>query len=398
MLYLRRMDMRVKLAVIFVVFAFGCRRETVSPVTPTTPAQAEFSLVASGGNCSNINIQGAYVVATPTGLNEFVIVQVNVTTAGNYVVSTPMVNGVSFKDSGSFTSTGVKSIFLKASGSPVAGGNFSYPLVAGNSTCSFVVMVFDPSGSTIAENDHMYFGNPSNAAAITDSANNYLMRKQYYALSYSRDKGKPNWVSWHLYSNDFGNTSRQNDFRPDATLPAGWYQVQSNSYSGGGFDRGHNTPSADRTSSTAANSATFLMTNMIPQAPNNNQQTWASLEDSLRRLVNGGSELYIIMGNYGVGGTGSNGYTTTVDNGRVTVPAYIWKVAVVMQNGINDSARVNANTRVIAVLVPNNNNVSSNWKSYRTSIDVIEAATGYDLLPRLPVALQAVIESTVDNQ
>ena len=51
----------------------------------------------------------------------------------------------------------------------------------------------------------------------------------------------------------------------------------STSYSGSGFDRGHNCPSADRTGSTADNTATFLMTNMMPQAPTNNQQTWAHL-------------------------------------------------------------------------------------------------------------------------
>jgi endonuclease G len=390
------MDMRV-LAVIFVVFAFACRRETVNPTLPTTPTQAEFSLVASGGNCSNTNVQGGYEVSVTTGINDFVIVQVNVSKPGKYIVTTPTVNGLSFADSGTFNSTGVTSIFLKAKGTPLAGGNFNYALNAGSSTCSFEVSVFDPSLSTIAENDHMYFGNPSDAAPIIDSANNYLMRKPYYSLSYSRDMGKPNWVSWHLYASDLGNTPRLNDFRPDVTLPAGWYQVPSYAFSGSGFDRGHNTPSADRTSSLSANSSTFLMTNMIPQAPNNNQQTWASLEDSLRRLVNGGSEVYIIMGNYGVGGTGSYGYVTTVDNGRVTVPAFIWKVAVVMQNGINDSARVNANTRVISILVPNDNNVSSNWKTYRTSIDVIEAVTGYNLLSRLPATLQAAIEAKVDN-
>ncbi len=389
--------MRVKLAVMFVVLAFSCKRETVSPVIPAPNSQAEFTLVSSGGNCSNTNVQGGYEVAIPTGINDFVIVQVNVTAPGKYLVKTPTVNGLSFSDSGTFNSTGVTSIFLKANGTPLSGGNFSFALNAGSSVCSFEVSVFDPSLSTIAENDHMYFGNPSNAAAIIDSANNYLMRKPYYSLSYSRDMGKPNWVSWHLYASDLGNTPRLNDFRPDFTLPAGWYQVPSNAFSGSGFDRGHNTPSADRTSSLSANSSTFLMTNMIPQAPNNNQLTWASFEDSLRRLVNGGSEVYIIMGNYGVGGNGSYGFTTTVDNGRVTVPAYIWKVAVVMQNGINDSARVNANTRIISVLVPNDNNVSGNWKSYRTSIDLIEAATGYDLLSRMPAALQTLIEAKVDN-
>ena len=49
--------------------------------------------------------------------------------------------------------------------------------------------------------------------------------------------------------------------------------VSSTSYSGSGFDRGHNCPSADRTGSVADNTATFLISNMMPQAPRNNQQT-----------------------------------------------------------------------------------------------------------------------------
>ena len=39
-------------------------------------------------------------------------------------------------------------------------------------------------------------GNPSGAVTdATSSPNNYLMIKTQYTLSYSRDKGKPNWVS-----------------------------------------------------------------------------------------------------------------------------------------------------------------------------------------------------------
>jgi endonuclease G len=223
------------------------------------------------------------------------------------------------------------------------------------------------------------------------------MNKTYYASSYSRDRGIPNWVSWHLYSADLGSTPRQDDFRNDNSLPAGWYQVQNNAYTGSGFDRGHNTPSGDRTSSVAANSSTFLMTNMIPQAPVNNQQTWANFEDSLRRLVGFGHEVYIVMGNYGTGGSGSNGFATTINSGHVTVPSNIWKIAVVLPNGNGDSARVDASTRVIAINVPNQNNVNSNWKNYRTTIDAIETATGYNLLSRLPASLQAIIEAKIDN-
>ncbi|RIE17135.1 hypothetical protein SMC1_03105 [Candidatus Cryosericum septentrionale] len=93
------------------------------------------------------------------------------------------------------------------------------------------------------------------------------MNSGYYTLSYNRDRGEPNWVSWYLGGSSLGSTDRLNDFGADSTLPTGWYQVKANGYSGSGFDRGHNCPSADRTSSVAANSSTFLMTNMIPQAP-----------------------------------------------------------------------------------------------------------------------------------
>lgn len=254
------------------------------------------------------------------------------------------------------------------------------------------------SVSPTTDNSHLAMGNPS--AAITSTANftNYLMLKNEYALSYNRDRGTPNWVSWYAGSSWLGSAPRQDDFRADATLPAGWYQVGASSYTGSGFDRGHNCPSADRTSTVAANSATFLMTNMIPQAPMNNQQTWANLENYTRTLINAGNEVYVIMGAYGQGGTGSNGGTTnTINNGNVTVPNRIWKVLVVLPNGNGDVARVTTSTRVIAVNTPNINTISSTWGTYRTSVDAIEAATGYNLLSNLPAAVQSVVEARVDN-
>ena len=139
------------------------------------------------------------------------------------------------------------------------------------------------------------------------------------------------------------------------------------------------------------------MTNFIPQAPNVNQIPWERMEDSIRRLVSLGNEVYIIMGSYGVGGTGNSGYATTIDGGRVTVPSRIWKIAVVIPDGNNDGSRVTTGTRIIAVDMPNTNTIGSNWKSYRVSVDAIEAVTGYDLLSRLPVSLQAIVEASIDN-
>ncbi len=254
-----------------------------------------------------------------------------------------------------------------------------------------------PSTGALADNDHMLFGNPGNAAAITDSFNNYLMRKDYYATSYSRTRGIPNWVSWHLNTSSIGTTNRQDNFRPDDKLPAGWYRVHENSYSSSGFDRGHNCPSGDRTSSLAANSATFLMTNMIPQAPKQNQGVWNSFEEYLRSEVKKGQEVYIIMGNYGKGGTGSKGFTSTIDNGKVTVPAFTYRLALFLPNGNNDTARITTSSRVIAINIPNNNSVGTNWRSYRVSVDALEAITGLDFFSRIVDEVEPILEAKVDD-
>lgn len=247
-------------------------------------------------------------------------------------------------------------------------------------------------------NVHATFGNPSQAVTNTSYPTNYYLVKTQYVMAYHRDRAVPNWVAWHLDPSWLGSTPRQDDFRQDNTLPTGWYRVGSTSYSGSGFDRGHITPSADRTNSVANNSATFLMTNMMPQSPDNNQGPWARLEDYERTLVSQGNELYIYAGSYGTGGTGSNGTASTINNGNITVPNRTWKVIVVLPQGSNDVSRVTTSTRVIAVDMPNTQGIRSvNWGTYRVKVDQIEAATGLNLLDVVPAAIQNTIENIVDT-
>lgn len=248
--------------------------------------------------------------------------------------------------------------------------------------------------------EHLTMGNPSNAVVDTAQPNNYLLDKAQYAVGYSRDKGRPNWVSWHLDSSWMGSTPRQDDFRADTTLPAGWYRVAATDYTGSGFDRGHHTPSADRTDTVASNSATFLMSNMMPQSPDNNQGPWESLESYCRSLVTSGNELYIVAGGSGSGGTGSNGgTTTTVASGHVAVPSQTWKVIIVLPAGANDVSRVTASTRTIAVVMPNTQGIRTvPWRNYRVSVDQVESLTGYDFFSAVPATIQSAIESVVDNQ
>ena len=248
------------------------------------------------------------------------------------------------------------------------------------------------------DNSNLLFGNPSNATNAIVMTDNYLIDQGYYVESFNSTKGEPNWVSWHLdATNITQSTGRQNDFAAFNGLPTGFFEVQSNGYSGSGFDRGHNCPSGDRTSSIDANDATFLMTNMIPQAPQNNEQTWANLENYLRTQVTAGNEVYIIMGSYGTGGTGSTGTANSVDAGHVNVPSNVWKVAVIIPVGNNDLSRVTTTTRVIAVNTPNINTINSDWTQYITTVSAIETASGVSLLTALPSNVRTALEAEKDS-
>lgn len=245
---------------------------------------------------------------------------------------------------------------------------------------------------------HLALGNPSNAVADLEQPNNYLMEKPSFTLSYNRDTGSPNWVSWHLETGWTGSLPATNTFRADPAVSPDWYRVQSSDYNASGFDRGHMTPSTDRdnAASIRLNHETFLMTNMVPQAPNSNQGPWADLENFLRTFLPA-NEVYVIAGPAGVGGSGDNGPATTIANGNVTVPAHTWKVALVLPAGEDDISRVNAATRTIAVIMPNQNSINSDWQTYLTTVDAVEALTGYDFFANVPDIVENAIEAGTDG-
>ncbi|WP_310390899.1 DNA/RNA non-specific endonuclease [Hymenobacter sp.] len=285
-----------------------------------------------------------------------------------------------------------------ATGSSVTGGYFE------NRTAPPASPRTQPGGASgtapaSVPGDNLALGNPSGATSDPANANNYLLTHPEFTIGYHAARGIPTWVSWHIGRGDLGQAPRQDNFRPDPALPRPFYSVAPASYARSGFDKGHNCPSGDRTADLDANSATFLMTNMVPQAPQNNQQTWAHLEEYARSQVRRGQEVYVVMGSYGRGGTGANGFAQTLDQGRVTVPARIWKVMVILPEGPNDLQRLATEpaVRVLAVDTPNDNALDHDWRRYLTSVDKIEEATGLDLLSALPQATQARLQQLVDS-
>jgi endonuclease G len=248
---------------------------------------------------------------------------------------------------------------------------------------------------------HLALGNPSGATDDVTNADNFLMRKPYYVLSYNTAKGTPNWVSWRLMKNDLGSAPRV-PFYPDLDLPKTFKHVTPRDYTGTGFDRGHLCPHSDRGSTPEASKATFAMSNMIPQAPNVNQKAWADFEDYCRDVVRKRDRvLYIVAGPQGRGGEGTNGPADVIANGKVTVPAKCWKVVVVVDGGTGgaeDVSKVTQKTRVIAVVMPNEQSVGHAWATYRSSVRDVEHLTGYTFLDRVPADIAGPLKERPDTE
>lgn len=237
----------------------------------------------------------------------------------------------------------------------------------------------------------LVLGNPSNAVTDVSESDNYLLIHNGYVVSYSRSRGAPNWVTWHVSASDIGDIDRTIAFRADPALPIEW-RIKKADYNGSGYDRGHMCPSEDHSDTEENNRETFLMSNMQPQLHRLNGGAWKALEGYVQNLVKQqGFEAYITAGCYGDRGTLNN-------KNKVVIPTDCWKIILLLPKGNNDIRRISTATRAITVNMPNNSSVSSPWQQYRTSVDAIETITGYDFLSPVPNRIEEIIESRIDDQ
>ncbi|MEP7238353.1 MAG: PQQ-binding-like beta-propeller repeat protein [Ferruginibacter sp.] len=115
-------------------------------VSPANTAAAVFTLTGAPGTCTAPVIQGTYMAGTVLNSFNKLVVTANVTSIGDYTVSTAVVNGIGFSASGTFSTTGNQTITLSGSGTPVAAGSFSMMVTGTATSCSFPLTV-DPVSS-----------------------------------------------------------------------------------------------------------------------------------------------------------------------------------------------------------------------------------------------------------
>jgi len=242
------------------------------------------------------------------------------------------------------------------------------------------------------------FGIPTDG----NSSDDFIITRDQYTISYNPNRNTPNWVSYEFDASHFqapggDNIDRCDCFTHDPALPGSFTHLTTADYTGAGafagygIDRGHMARSFDFTSGTLDNARSYYLSNIIPQAAAVNQGPWKILEDTLGNLARfDNKEVYVIDGVAGSKGTVKN-------EGKIVMPAYVWKVAVILPRNhrladVHDFRDIDD---VIAVIMPNDPTVNSDWKTYKTTVDEVERTSGYDLLSLLPDKLEAAVESNM---
>ena len=254
-----------------------------------------------------------------------------------------------------------------------------------------------PTGSwaKLGVDYQMALGNPSGATTDPLIRTNYLVSRSQFVLSYNDDTHQANWVSWSYSLADDGTQARTDAWAVEELLPSGYLRIGTasfGSYGGITFDRGHMCPSADRTTSYNDNAVLFRMSNIIPQASSNNQGLWAQFEDYCRALSSGGSEILLICG--------PSEFTGNRISNQMSIPGSVWKIAVVIPNATSTTPanqRISTSSRVIAILTPNVNTGLGSWQSYITSVEEIEAVTGFKFFTAVDASVATYLKNVVDT-
>jgi hypothetical protein len=127
---------------------------TVVNVLPAidTSQPAVFTLQGAPNACMNDTVTGSYVKDVSLDTASKVNIGIIVATPGTYAISTNTVNGYSFSGFGTLSTTGLQTISLTASGTPVNAGTNVFTVTAGPSACTFSITVL--TAITVANNDH----------------------------------------------------------------------------------------------------------------------------------------------------------------------------------------------------------------------------------------------------
>ena len=238
-----------------------------------------------------------------------------------------------------------------------------------------------PELATLSDKDSMMF------VSHYTTVNNKSVRN--YSMMYDLKNKYAHWIAYPL-SADYTekNVKRSDAWEYDPKIPKDCQPTLYKGWGVGGYDRGHQLPSADRLNCYKSNAATFYFTNMTAQNSNLNQGVWMKLEDMIRdRMMPRCDTLYVVTGAVHETEDDKNTAYIKGNYGESTaIPKAYYKVLLKFTKPNSYSA--------IGFWYDNKSygNVEPNANHAQT-VDEIEKRTGYDFFTNLPKDVQDKIEA-----
>lgn len=183
------------------------------------------------------------------------------------------------------------------------------------------------------------------------------IRHKAYSTTFNKSKHYPVKVEWWLTKNNLTcdvKIKRGDKFIPDPKL-ATETDLQA-SYTGQGFDRGHNFPAADAACDQISNDESFYFSNMTAQYPALNRGDWKALESFIRELALKNDSTKVWCGSVG----------EDKKIGVVSVPKQCWKVI-----------HVKKTNEWFAYLFNNDTSKADGIDNNKVEVAIIEKITGF---------------------
>lgn len=171
------------------------------------------------------------------------------------------------------------------------------------------------------EIDTVYFKHDNLDVGIpTTNQITKIIDREGYACGYSATHKQSLWVQYCLTANEVNVrvTERSDKFVSDPLVKD---SPTPDDYKRSGYDRGHLAPAADMLWSVGVMEDSFYMSNMSPQLPDCNRETWKDLESWVRSNVKTNGSVFVISGPIF-----STNETLKVIGTGVTVPMAYFKV------------------------------------------------------------------------
>lgn len=209
-----------------------------------------------------------------------------------------------------------------------------------------------------------------------------------YSLCFDKQLRVAHWVAYPLHAAYIGSVDRTNAWAADPKIPLQYQAALWLGSYNGPYDRGHQLPSADRTSVAEMNKQTFYASNMTPQRAQLNQKMWAALESKVRSYICSDT-LYVVTGCY----FEPNDYTSTTDKAgdACPIPTSYFKVLLRTRDGATGKRIADCRAselKAIGFWVDNRDGQQLDRQLCR-SVAEIEQRTKFTFFPEADAAVKA---------